>query len=107
MINDSFAMSLTVYPAVHFFSIFYMLRVLRKPYLPDETAVIDTAVLGRFGLSARETEIAGMLLEGLSYKAIGEKLFISAETVKSHAGGIYRKAGAASRQELARLIQRG
>ncbi len=42
-------------------------------------------------LSAREQEVLQQLSQGLIYKEIGEKLFISHETVKQHIKKIYNK----------------
>lgn len=42
-------------------------------------------------LSVREKEILSQLVEGLSYKMIADKLFISYETVHSHVKKIYQK----------------
>jgi len=42
-------------------------------------------------LSEREMEVLQQLSEGLLYKQIGEKLFISYETVKQHIKHIYQK----------------
>lgn len=42
-------------------------------------------------LSEREKEILSFLVDGLSYKMIADKLFISYETVHSHVKNIYQK----------------
>jgi DNA-binding NarL/FixJ family response regulator len=42
-------------------------------------------------LSEREKEILALLVDGLSYKMIADKLFISYETVHSHVKKIYQK----------------
>ena len=42
-------------------------------------------------LSDREHEVLVQLSQGLIYKEIGEKLFISHETVKQHIKHIYQK----------------
>lgn len=42
-------------------------------------------------LSDREQEVLGQLAQGLIYKEIGEKLFISHQTVKQHIKNIYQK----------------
>lgn len=42
-------------------------------------------------LTKRETEIVELLSEGLLYKEIADKIFISIDTVKKHVGNIYRK----------------
>ena len=44
-----------------------------------------------FDLSNREKEILSLLVEGLSYKLIADRLFISYETVHSHVKKIYQK----------------
>lgn len=44
-----------------------------------------------YDLSIREKEILTLLVDGLSYKLIADKLFISYETVHSHIKNIYQK----------------
>ena len=44
--------------------------------------------------SIREIEILGLIMQGLTNNEIGEKLFISYETVKSHRKHILEKTGA-------------
>jgi DNA-binding CsgD family transcriptional regulator len=51
-------------------------------------------------LSEREREIATLLLAGLTYKQIGERLFISAKTVEHHVARIRQRLGSAGRAEL-------
>lgn len=54
------------------------------------------------GLSDREVEVARHVLNGLTYKDIGEALFISAKTVEHHVSHVRRKLGVsgASRAEF-------
>ncbi len=42
-------------------------------------------------LTDREKEVLNLLSEGFLYKEIGDKIFISIDTVKKHVGNIYRK----------------
>lgn len=51
------------------------------------------------GLSRRENEILEQLAKGFRYKEIGERLFISTETVRTHIRNIYEKLQVASRME--------
>jgi DNA-binding NarL/FixJ family response regulator len=51
----------------------------------------------RIGLSQRESEVLGLIVAGLSNRAIASRLVIGAETVKSHARAIYRKMGVSDR----------
>ncbi len=43
------------------------------------------------GLSSREQDVLKYLVEGLEYKQIAEKLFISPATVRTHIANIYQK----------------
>jgi DNA-binding CsgD family transcriptional regulator len=51
-------------------------------------------------LSDREVEVAELVLEGLTYKQIGERLFISAKTVEHHVARMRQRLGSTSRAEL-------
>jgi len=51
-------------------------------------------------LSERETEIVQMIAQGLGYKEIGEKLFISPRTVEAHRNNILEKLNLKSVTEL-------
>ena len=53
-----------------------------------------------FGLTQREQEVAALLVKGSTYAKIGEELFISMPTVKSHVSNIYRKVGVKNKMEL-------
>lgn len=49
------------------------------------------------GLSQRESEVLGLMVAGLSNRAIAGRLVIGDETVKSHARAVYRKLGVSDR----------
>lgn len=53
-----------------------------------------------FGLTARETEIVCLIVEGNSNNNIAEKLFISPKTVESHLYNIFRKMNVSSRVQV-------
>ena len=44
-------------------------------------------------LTPRETEILGLLMDGLSRQEIARRLFLSGETIKSHVGSLRKKLG--------------
>lgn len=65
-------------------------------------------------LTARESEILGLIAQGLPNKVVATRLFITEKTIKTHTNNIYRKLGVQNRlqavlahQEFARLIARG
>ncbi|MFB9301383.1 LuxR C-terminal-related transcriptional regulator [Kibdelosporangium philippinense] len=51
-------------------------------------------------LSDREQEVAELVIQGMTYKQIGDKLFISAKTVEHHMARIRHRLGASNRSEL-------
>jgi NarL family two-component system response regulator YdfI len=54
-------------------------------------------------LTERESEVLGLLAQGLANKQIAARLGISEHTVKFHVSAIYSKLGASSRTEAVRL----
>jgi len=60
------------------------------------------------GLSPRETEVLALVTLGLSNAEVAAKLYLSANTLKTHVRSVYRKIGAANRsQAVAWAIQHG
>lgn len=52
-----------------------------------------------YELSNREKEILSLMMEGLNYKGIADKVFISYETVRTHVKHIYKKLHVVCRSE--------
>lgn len=91
-----------------------------KPFSPDEIMVaIEMTLLHQspkedakllkaatvFGLSDREKQILTYIEQRLSNQEIGEKLFLSLNTVKYHLRNIYSKTGASTKQEVIERIE--
>lgn len=58
------------------------------------------------GLSAREQEVLGLLVEGLPNKLIALRLQISEKTVKSHLTRVFREIGVSDRTQAALWAER-
>jgi DNA-binding CsgD family transcriptional regulator len=56
-------------------------------------------------LSEREREVAELILTGLTYRQIGERLFISAKTVEHHVARMRQRLNVTSRDELFAQLQ--
>jgi len=67
--------------------------------------VLDERRLGELGITARELEILGLIAEGLSNKEIGARLFVSENTVKTHASRVFEKLGAKRRTEAVQIAK--
>ncbi len=59
--------------------------------LLNEKHKTDIEYFKQFGLTGRELEIVGLVIQGNTNKEVSEKLFISKSTIKSHLNSIYRK----------------
>jgi DNA-binding NarL/FixJ family response regulator len=77
----------------------------RAQYPPHNEGAILRQTLTA-GLTEREEEILQMLAEGLRYKAIAEKFFISPATVRTHIHNIYQKLHVSSRGEAVAKLHR-
>lgn len=76
-------------------------RIARKPF--DEAVLME-----RFGLTPREAEVAAMLAEGSSNKAIAARIAASEHTARRHTENVLRKLGLNSRAQVAtRLLDVG
>ena len=61
----------------------------------------------RYYLSAREAEIALLLAQGRSRPYIAQALYLSENTVRTHAKNIYTKLDVHTKQELIDLLHGG
>ena len=64
------------------------------PAQPAEPFVLDEARLTKLAITPRELEILGLIAAGLSNREIAERLFVSANTVKTHSSRLFDKLGA-------------
>lgn len=64
-------------------------------------ALLSSSSEGPDGLTEREVEVLRLLAEGLSNRAIGERLYISTNTAANHVRNILIKIGAANRTQAA------
>lgn len=77
-------------------------------YLPPSIAAALAAQLPRPDLSAREHQVLGLIVQGLSNKQIAFTLNIAEHTVKNHVKSILAKLGVEDRTQAATAsIQRG
>ena len=58
-------------------------------------------------LSARQREILGFVVEGLSNTEIGRRLYLSKSTIKQHLRSAYKLLGVSNRTEATNLFRRG
>ena len=59
--------------------------------VPASPYVLNAAKLRELDITPREHEILGLIAEGLSNREIGERLFVSENTVKTHSSRLFEK----------------
>lgn len=79
-------------------------RVVRLSAVLDRTEPPEHVGLPA-NFSAREREVAALLLQGYRVPAIGKRLFISPSTVRNHCKSMFRKLGVASQSELVATLR--
>jgi DNA-binding CsgD family transcriptional regulator len=70
----------------------------------DGPFVLNAGKLKELGITPREHEILALIAEGLSNREIGERLFVSENTVKTHSSRLFDKMGVNRRVQA---VQRG
>lgn len=73
------------------------------PVHPAAPFAVDEKRLTELGITPRELEILGLIAEGLSNREIGERLFVSENTVKTHSSRLFDKLGARRRTQAVQL----
>jgi DNA-binding CsgD family transcriptional regulator len=71
---------------------------------PMEARATAPLILSAYGLSAREVEVAKMVLRGESTHAIVNTLHISQHTVQDHLKAVFDKTGVHSRRDLVGML---
>jgi ATP/maltotriose-dependent transcriptional regulator MalT len=67
------------------------------PFRPNKERMAELRI------TPRELEILGLIAEGLSTREIAERLFVSENTVKTHASRLFEKLGAKRRTQAVQV----
>lgn len=87
---------------------FLRLTAAREVALPGHAPMeLPAAVAAAARLTAREAQMASLILEGKENKEIARALSLSENTVRNHIYNLYQKLGIQRRMDLVRLIRRG
>ncbi len=83
---------------VFFFVGIYLNKSGRSKTIPDNKS-LDTRKIVASGLSKREYEVLQEIALGLSNKEIGDKMFLSESTIKTHVSNLFVKLDAKRRTQ--------
>lgn len=75
------------------------------PVVRTEPFVRDPARAEALGITPRELDILDAMVDGLSNKEIAERLFVSENTVKTHAARLFAKLSAKRRTQAVQLAR--
>ena len=67
--------------------------------------VVDASRAAALGITPRELEVLRLIAEGLSTREMAERLFVSENTVKTHASRVLDKLGASRRTQAVQLAK--
>lgn len=81
------------------FGMFWNRRNRRREVPKSNSSIINQANIIAAGITEREYEILVKISEGHSNKEIGEQLFISESTVKTHVSNLFSKLDAKRRTQ--------
>jgi DNA-binding CsgD family transcriptional regulator len=79
--------------------------VVQEVLVPAQPFVLNTAKQEKLGITPRELEILQHIAAGLSNREIAAKLFVSENTVKTHAGSVFEKLSAKRRTQAVQLAK--
>jgi DNA-binding CsgD family transcriptional regulator len=82
------------------------LKVAVSMRLTRDQDIAEPLTLGRFGLTAREAQVARLLARRATNREIAEQLDVSAHTVRHHVESIFAKLGVHSRRFVAAQLER-
>jgi NarL family two-component system response regulator LiaR len=74
-----------------------------RPAVPGLPFGVNDAKVREFGLTPRELEILGLMANGLSTREMAEALFVSENTVKTHASRLFDKLQAKRRTQAVQI----
>lgn len=93
-----------VFPIFYFILNLDLIFILGKTFWSRNLSISN--FIKRYSITPRESDVLLLLIEGVSYKSIGERLHISLSTVKTHINSLYKKTSTANKIELISAIQK-
>jgi DNA-binding CsgD family transcriptional regulator len=83
----------------------FVVREAPGPVRAETPFAVNAASVERLGVTPRELEILALIAEGLSTREIAGRLFVSENTVKTHASRLFAKLGARRRTQAVQLAK--
>ncbi|WP_459479103.1 helix-turn-helix domain-containing protein [Clostridium saccharoperbutylacetonicum] len=88
---------------INIFNIIFALKYFNTPIFMDNNKLTDY-FKQKYNITEKQTEIIELIIQGLTYKEIATKLFISPKTVDNHVQNIYQKLNVNSKMQLSHFV---
>lgn len=89
---------------INIFNIIFVLKYFNTASFMDNDK-LTAYFKKKYDITEKQSEIIELIIKGLTYKEIAEKLFISPKTVDNHVQNIYKKLNVKSKMQLSNFIR--
>lgn len=89
---------------INIFNLIFVLKYFNTPAFLDNNKLTDY-FKQKYDITEKQGEIIELILEGITYKQIAEKLFISPKTVDNHIQNIYKKLNINNKIQLTNFVR--
>lgn len=88
---------------INIFNLIFVLKYFNTPSFIANNKLTDY-FKQTYDITEKQSEIIELVIEGITYKQIAEKLFISPKTVDNHIQNIYKKLNVNSKMQLSHFV---
>ncbi|MBU3154967.1 helix-turn-helix domain-containing protein [Clostridium estertheticum] len=89
---------------INIFNLIFVLKYFNTPSFIANNKLTDY-FKQKYDITEKQSEIIELIIKGLTYKQIAEKLFISSKTVDNHVQNIYKKLNENSKMQLSYFVR--
>lgn len=89
---------------INIFNLIFVLKYFNTPSFIANNKLTDY-FKQKYDITEKQIEIIELVIEGITYKQIAEKLFISPKTVDNHMQNIYKKLNVNSKMQLSHFVR--
>ena len=90
--------------AINILNLIFVLKYFNTPSFITNNKLTDY-FKQKYDITDKQSEIIELIIEGVTYKQIAEKLFISPKTVDNHVQNIYKKLNVNSKMQLSHFVR--
>lgn len=89
---------------INIFNLIFVLKYFNTPSFIADNKLTDY-FKQEYDITEKQSEIIELIIEGVTYKQIAERLFISPKTVDNHIQNIYKKLNVNSKMQLSNFVR--